>query len=80
MDFHNQSLKLFESFERFQDKLEADNLLKLQQSESSIRYEVEATFNGVYEWSDCAYDEHGRDLLITDAKDSGCSYIVKEVD
>ena len=80
MDFHNQRLNAFESFERFQDQLEADNLLKLQQSESSIRYEVEATFNGVYEWSDCAYDEHERDLLIADAKDSGCSYTVKEVD
>jgi len=80
MDFHNQSLNLFESFERFQDKLEADNLLKLQESESSIRYEVEASLNGVYEWSDYAYDEHERDLLIADAKDCGYSYTVKEVD
>ena len=46
MDFHNQSLNLFESFERLQDKLEADNLLKLQQSESSSRYYVEASLNG----------------------------------
>jgi|TARA_R100000030_G_scaffold78126_1_gene61070 hypothetical protein len=80
MDFHNQSLNLFESFERFQDKLEADNLFKLQESKSSIRYEVEASLNGVYEWSDYAYDEHERDLLIADAKDCGYSYTVKEVD
>ena len=79
MDFHNQSLNWFESFERFQDQLEADNLLKLQQSESSIRYEVEASLNGIYEWSGYAYDEHERDLLIADAKDSGCSYTVEEV-
>ena len=80
MDAFTQSLNLFESFERFQDKLETDNLLKLQQSESAIRYEVEASLNGVYEWSDYAYDEHERDLLIADAKDSGCSYKVQEVE
>jgi len=80
MDAFTQSLNWFESFERFQDQLEADNLLKLQQSESSIRYEVKASLNGVYEWSDYAYDEHERDLLIADAKDCGFAYIVKEVD
>jgi len=79
MDFHNQRLNLFESFERFQDQLEADNLLKLQHSEPSTRYYVEASLNGKREWTEWAYDEHGRDLLIADAKDSGCSYTVEEV-
>tara|TARA_R100001510_G_scaffold22411_1_gene19623 strand:+ start:281 stop:583 length:303 start_codon:yes stop_codon:yes gene_type:complete len=79
MDWHNQSLNWFESFERFQDKLEADNLLKLQQSESSSRYYVEASLNGVYEWSEWAYDEHELDLLKQDAKDCGYSYTVEEV-
>tara|TARA_R100001460_G_scaffold21346_1_gene43639 strand:- start:963 stop:1205 length:243 start_codon:yes stop_codon:yes gene_type:complete len=80
MDAFTQSLNLFESFERFQDKLEADNLLKLQQLESSSRYYVEASLNGNLEWTEWAYNEHERDLLIADAKDCGFAYIVKEVD
>ena len=80
MDALTQSLGLFESFQRFQDKLEADNLLKLQQSEPSSCYYVEASLNGNLEWTEYAYDEHKRDLLIKDAKDSGCSYKVQEVE
>ncbi len=80
MDFHNQRLNLFESFERFQDKLEADNLLKLQQSEPSSRYYVEASLNGKREWTEWAYDEHELDLLKQDAKDCGFAYTVEEVD
>tara|TARA_R100001509_G_scaffold112274_1_gene67574 strand:+ start:417 stop:659 length:243 start_codon:yes stop_codon:yes gene_type:complete len=78
MDAFTQSLNLFESFERFQDELEADNLLKLQRSEPSVRYYIEAKLNGNLEWTEWAYDEHERDLAIADAKDSGCSYTVEE--
>ena len=80
MDAFTQSLNLFESFERFQDKLEADNLLKLQQSESPSRYYVEASLNGNLEWTEWAYDEHELDLLKQDAKDCGFAYTVKEHD
>ena len=80
MDFHNQRLNLFESFERFQDQLEADNLLKLQHSEPSTRYYVEASLNGKREWTEWAYDEHELDLLKQDAKDCGFAYTVEEVD
>ena len=79
MDFHTQRLNLFESFERFQDQLEADNLLKIQQSEPSSRYYVEASLNGSLEWTEWAYDEHELNLLKQDAKDCGYSYIVEEV-
>jgi len=80
MDAFNQRLNLFESFERFQDQLEADNLLKLQQSEPSSRYYVEASLNGKREWTEWAYDEHELDLLKQDAKDCGFAYTVEEVD
>ena len=79
MDWHNQRLNLFESFERFQEKLETDNLLKLQQSEPSSRYYVEASLNGNLEWTEWAYDEHELDLLKQDAKDCGYSYTVEEL-
>jgi len=78
MDAFTQSLDLFESFERFQDKLEADNLLKLQDMEPATLYYVEAKLNGNLEWTQWAYDQHERDLLIADAKDSGCSFTVEE--
>ena len=80
MDAFTQSLNLFESFERFQDKLEADNLLKLQDMEPATRYYVEAKLNDNLEWTEWAYDQHELDLLIADAKDSGCSYTVEEHD
>ena len=79
MDAFTQSLNLFESFERFQDKLEADNLLKLQQSEFTSRFYVEASLNGNLQWTEWAYDEHELDLLKQDAKDCGYSYTVEEV-
>jgi len=80
MDAFTQDLNWFESFERFQDQLEANNLLKLQQSESSSRYYVEASLNGNLEWTEWAYNEHELDLLKQDAKDCGYSYTVEEVD
>jgi len=79
MDAFTQSLNWFESFERFQDQLEADNLLKLQHSEPSARYYVEASLNGKREWTEWAYDEHELDLLKQDAKDCGFACTVEEV-
>jgi len=79
MDAFTQSLDLFESFERFQDKLEADNLLKLQDMKPATRYYVEASLNGNLQWTEWAYNQDELDLLIADAKDSGCSYTVESV-
>ena len=46
--------------------------------EPATLYYVEAKLNGNLEWTEWAYDQHELDLLIADAKDSGCSYTVEE--
>ena len=79
MDDHNYKLALFESFERYQDELDARNLLKLNMSEN-ITYMLTA-FNGTREqWYDYAYDLDELENLKRDAKDHGFTFTVKEVD
>ena len=77
MDYHNYSLSLFESFQRYQDELEADHLLKLHM-EPSTRWYVEAKLDGHLQWTEWAYDERERDQLVDDAKECGFTYTVEE--
>lgn len=78
MDHHNYRLDLFESFQQFQDQLEATNLLKLKTMEPATRYYVEASLDGKLEWTEWAYTRHERDQLVADAKDAGFTYTVEE--
>ena len=64
MDHHNYRLDLFESFQQFQDQLEATNLLKLKTMEPATRYYVEASLDGKLEWTEWAYTRHERDQLV----------------
>ena len=78
MDHHNYMLGLFESFERYQDELDARNLLKLNMSEN-ITYMLTA-FNGTDEqWYEYAYDLDELDVLKRDAEDCGFTFTVQEV-
>jgi len=78
MDYHHTMLNLFEEFERTQDKLEADNLLKLSMV-AGITYVVTAFSGTVEEWYDYAYDTDELSVLKTAATECGFSYTVKEV-
>ena len=78
MDYYHTMLNLFEEFERTQDKLEADNLLKLSMA-PGITYVVTAFSGTVEEWYDYAYDTDELSALKTAATEGGFSYTVKEV-
>jgi len=78
MDYHHTRLNLFEEFERTQDKLEADNLLKLSMV-AGITYVVTAFSGTVEEWYDYAYDTDELEVLKTAATECNFSYTVKEV-
>jgi len=78
LDNHHSMLNLFEDFERTQDKLEADNLLKLARV-SSPTYYVEAFLDESLEWTEYAYDERELQNLKNDAIDCGFTFTVEEV-
>ena len=78
MDYHHTMLNLFEEFERTQDKLEADNLLKLSLV-AATTYVVTAFSGTVEKWYDYAYDTDELDGLTAAATQCGFSYTVKEV-
>lgn len=79
MDNHNYMLGLFESFERYQDQLDARNLLKLTMSEN-ITYMVTAFKDAQEQWYDYAYDQDELDVLKRDAEACGCTFTITEVD
>jgi len=79
MDAFNYDLRVFESFQRYQDQLDANHLLKLKTMEPQTTYYVEAKLGDSLEWTEYAYTERERDLLVKDAKDCGFTYTVEEV-
>lgn len=78
LDNHHSMLNLFEDFERTQDKLEAENLLKLSRV-SSPTYYVEAFLDESLEWTEYAYTERELQNLKNDAIDCGFTFTVEEV-
>ena len=69
MDFHTSSLNIFELFERQQDQLEANSLLKL--TPAKPRYTVNAYKGTEQKWEDWAYDDDELNSLKKIAAESG---------
>ena len=82
LDHHHTSLNLFETFERYQDQLDANNLLKLERVEP--RYTVNAyrgsdCFRANHMWEDWAYDNDELQILKNAATEAGFTYTVEPV-
>ena len=80
LDHHHTSLNLFEAFERHQDQLDANNLLKLERVEP--RYTVNAyrgsdCFKANHMWEDWAYDNDELASLKRIAAESGYTVTVR---
>ena len=78
MDFYTSSLNIFELFERQQDQLEANSLLKL--TPATPHYTVNAYKGTEHKWEDWAYDEDELNSLKQIAAESGLVVIVREED
>ena len=74
LGYHHTMLNLFESFERHQDQLDANNLLKLAPVEP--RYTVNAFKGSKHIWEDWAYDNDELSNLKQIAIESGYTVIV----
>ena len=74
LGYHHTSLNLFEAFERYQDQLDANNLLKLARVEP--RYTVNAYKGSEHIWEDWAYDNDELSNLKQIATESGYTVIV----
>ena len=77
LDHHHTSLNLFETFERYQDQLNANNLLKLERVEP--RYTVNAYKSSDHMWEDWAYDIDDLQILKNAATEAGFTYTVEPV-
>jgi hypothetical protein len=77
LGYHHTSLNLFESFERYQDQLDANNLLKLARVEP--RYTVNAYKGSNHIWEDWAYDNDELQSLKNAATEAGFTYTVEPV-
>jgi len=75
LGYHHTSLNLFESFERYQDQLDANNLLKLARVEP--RYTVNAYKGSEHIWEDWAYDNDELASLKQIAAESGYTVTVR---
>ena len=74
LGYHHTSLNLFEAFERYQDQLDANNLLKLARVEP--RYTVNAYKGSEHIWEDWAYDNDELASLKQIATESGYTITV----
>jgi hypothetical protein len=77
LGYHHTSLNLFETFERYQDQLDANNLLKLARVEP--RYTVNAYKGSEQIWEDWAYDNDELQTLKNAATKAGFTYTVEPV-
>ena len=77
LDHHHTSLNLFETFERYQDQLDANNLLKLKRVEP--RYTVNAYKGSEQIWEDWAYDNDELVNLKKIAAESGYTVTVEKL-
>tara|TARA_R110002012_G_scaffold309017_1_gene515800 strand:- start:568 stop:816 length:249 start_codon:yes stop_codon:yes gene_type:complete len=75
LGYHHTSLNLFEAFERYQDQLDANNLLKLSPVEP--HYTVNAYKGSEHIWEDWAYDKDELKSLKQIAAESGYTVIVR---
>ncbi len=75
LSYHHTSLNLFEAFERYQDQLDANNLLKLAPVEP--RYTVNAYKGSEHIWEDWAYDKDELVTLKQIATESGYTVTVR---
>ena len=77
LDYHHTMLNLFESFERHQDQLGANNLLKLAPVEP--HYTVNAYKGSKHIWEDWAYDNDELASLKQIAAEGGYTITVQLV-
>ncbi len=77
LDNHHSMLNLFESFERTQDQLDANNLLKLASVEP--HYTVNAYKGSEHMWEDWSYDEDELKNLKQIAAESGYTVTVEKL-
>jgi len=77
LGYHHTSLNLFEAFERYQDQLDANNLLKLSPVEP--HYTVNAYKGSEHIWEDWAYDNDELVSLKQIATESGYTVTVEKL-
>jgi len=78
MEWHNQSLSVFESWQRYQDNLPDNSFFKLPDPQPPAYY-IQAFLDGDLAWTEYAYDDHELQNLKNDAVSCGFTFTVEEI-
>lgn len=78
MGWHEQSLSVFEAWQRYQDNLPDGSFFKLSDPAPPV-YRIDAFFDGKPAWTEYAYDDHQLQDYKDDAVSCGFTFTVEEI-